>query len=74
LSNGLHNLTVYAKDEFENVGASETVYFTVAKEPELDPLPTTWIVAAATAIMATGGAAALIYFRKTKKTTMKAEK
>jgi hypothetical protein len=70
LSNGLHNLTVYAKDAFENVGASETVYFTIAEEPE--PFPTTWIVGAA-AIIAIGGAAALVYFRRTRKTTEKVE-
>jgi hypothetical protein len=29
LSNGLHNITVYAKDTFENTGASEKVYFSV---------------------------------------------
>ncbi len=30
LTNGFHNITVYARDEFENTGASETVTFTVA--------------------------------------------
>jgi hypothetical protein len=30
LSAGLHNLTVYAKDEFENIGVSETIKFTIA--------------------------------------------
>lgn len=30
LSAGLHNITVYAKDEFENIGASETIKFTIA--------------------------------------------
>jgi N-acetylneuraminic acid mutarotase len=29
LSNGLHNITVYAKDMFENSGASETISFSV---------------------------------------------
>jgi N-acetylneuraminic acid mutarotase len=70
LSNGLHNLTVYTKDAFENVGASETVYFIIAEESE--PFPTTWIVGAA-ALIAVGGAAALVYFRKTRKTTEKVE-
>lgn len=32
LSNGTHNVIVYAKDEAGNVGASETVTFTVANE------------------------------------------
>ena len=30
LSAGLHNITVYAEDEFENIGASETIKFTIA--------------------------------------------
>jgi len=30
LSAGLHNITVYAKDEFENIGVSETIKFTIA--------------------------------------------
>jgi hypothetical protein len=62
LSSGLHNLTVYAKDEFEN-GASETVYFTVAQQSEL--LPVTW-VAAGIVIIAAAGAAPLVYFAKIK--------
>ena len=44
LSNGEHNVTVYAWDEVGNVGASETVTFTVAK-PE--PFPTSQLIAAA---------------------------
>ncbi len=36
LSNGQHNLTVYVMDEFENVGASKTVYFTIS-QPEPSP-------------------------------------
>ncbi|HLB99869.1 MAG TPA: hypothetical protein VJL33_00925 [Candidatus Bathyarchaeia archaeon] len=34
LSSGVHNVTVYASDDAENVGASQTLTFTVAK-PEL---------------------------------------
>jgi nitrous oxidase accessory protein len=43
LSNGSHNVTVYAKDAFENTGNSETIYFTV-EVPE--PFPTTLVIAA----------------------------
>ena len=39
----MHNVTVYARDEFENVGASETVHFTV-ELPE--SFPTTLVAAA----------------------------
>ncbi|MGD6852922.1 MAG: hypothetical protein ACQCN6_12765 [Candidatus Bathyarchaeia archaeon] len=30
---GAHNVTVYAQDEYGNVGSSETVFFTVASKP-----------------------------------------
>jgi N-acetylneuraminic acid mutarotase len=70
LSNGSHNLTVYVTDQFGNTGVSETVYFTVDKEPE--PFPTIWIIVAAAAIVATGGAV-LVYFVKARKTIKKGE-
>jgi hypothetical protein len=62
LSNGLHNITVYAWDP-EGNGASETVYFTVAQQSE--PFPTTWIVAAI-AIMAIGAAAGYLIYKRRK--------
>jgi N-acetylneuraminic acid mutarotase len=40
LTNGLHNVTVYAKDRFENMGASETIYFSVAQPEPTEPEPT----------------------------------
>ncbi len=72
LSLGEHNLTVYAKDAAGNTGASETIYFTIAQK---EPFPTT-LIAATTVIVAIAvvGAAFLVYFRKVKKTTGKAEK
>jgi N-acetylneuraminic acid mutarotase len=63
LSNGLHNVTVYAKDTFENVGASATVTFTVAK-PE--PFPATLVVTASGVAVAVVGAGLLVYFKKHK--------
>ena len=61
LSNGLHNVTAYAEDEFENSGTSETVYFSV-DVPE--PFPTI-IVGAASAIAAVIMATVLlVYFKK----------
>jgi hypothetical protein len=71
LSNGLHNVTVYAKDAFENVGASETVYFTVAQQSE--PLPISWVVAGIV-IIAAAGLAPLVYFAKIKPTQKKSNK
>jgi len=63
LSNGSHRLIVYANDTDEKTGASETIYFTIAQKSE--PFPITWIVAA-TAIIAIGGAAFLLYFKKSR--------
>jgi hypothetical protein len=59
---GLHNVTIYAWDKAENVGASEAVYFTVA-EAEVEPFPTT-LVAAASVVVAVVGLGLLVYLRK----------
>jgi ABC-type spermidine/putrescine transport system permease subunit I len=62
LSSGLHNVTVYARDEFENTGASETIYFTIEA-----PFPTTLVAATVVAIVATAsGFSAAYYLRKRK--------
>jgi hypothetical protein len=58
LSSGLHSITVYAKDSFENTGASETVTFTIT-----EPFPTILVAVAAVAV-AVGSVGVLIYFRK----------
>jgi N-acetylneuraminic acid mutarotase len=60
LSNGLHNLTVYAKDTYGNIGASETIYFTIY-QPE--SFPTAIVIASAVSI-AILGVGLLVYFRK----------
>jgi hypothetical protein len=62
LYNGLHNITVYARDEFENTGASETIVFTVT-----EPFPTTWVVAAIAIALTGGSAFAIYYFKKPKR-------
>jgi hypothetical protein len=62
LSNGAHNVTVYATDEAGNIGASETVTFTVAV-PE--PFPTTLVIASVSvALVAVVFMGLLIYFKK----------
>ena len=66
LSDGVHSLTVYAKDTAGNTGASEPIYFSI------EPFPITWVVVA-TAIVAAVGVALLFYLRKIKKTTGKTE-
>jgi hypothetical protein len=61
LSNGLHNVTVYANDTFGNQGASQTVTFTVAV-PE--PFPTALVAAASGASIALVSVGLLVYFKK----------
>ncbi|MCJ7560136.1 hypothetical protein MUO79_05910, partial [Candidatus Bathyarchaeota archaeon] len=58
LSNGAHNLTVYAKDIAGNIGASETIHFTI-----VDRFPTEWIVASVV-IVAVVGVGLLVRFKK----------
>jgi N-acetylneuraminic acid mutarotase len=65
LSSGLHNVTVYARDEFGNTGVSETASFTVA-EPEPEPFPVVPVTAASVAVAASVGAVIFFYFRKLK--------
>ena len=62
LSSGLHNITVYAKDTYGNIGASETINFTVAKETE--PFPTALVATASAASAAVVGVGLLVYFKK----------
>jgi len=61
LSNGAHNLTVYAQDVAGNMGVSKTVYFRV----EI-PFPITPVAVASAATIAVVGVALLVYFRKRK--------
>jgi N-acetylneuraminic acid mutarotase len=61
LSAGLHNITVYAKDEFGNIGTSETVTFNVA-----NPFPIAPVAAASGASVAIIGIGLLVYFKKRK--------
>lgn len=60
LTSGLHNITIYVKDSFENTGASETISFVIA-EPE--PFPPMLVAVAAVAV-AVGSVGVLVYFRK----------
>lgn len=62
LTNGLHNVTVYARDEFENTGASETISFSVEV-----PFPLAPIAAASVAVVAVVIAGLLLYFKKRKR-------
>jgi hypothetical protein len=58
LSNGLHNVTVYARDDLGNTGVSETITFNVAV-----PFPTA-LVAVSVASVAVIGLGLFVYFKK----------
>ena len=62
LAVGEHNVTVYAWDEAGNVGASETVYFTVTESS-----PTVLVIAASGVFLAVAGVGLIIYFKKRKR-------
>lgn len=68
LANGLHSLTVYAKDIDGNMGASGTVYFTVKV-----PLPPWIAVALVLVIVAVTGILVLTCFRDDEKKPKKKE-
>jgi hypothetical protein len=55
----LHNITVYAKDEFENTGSSETITFSIE-----EPFPTAIVATASGASVAVVGVGLLFYFKK----------
>ena len=59
LSTGLHNITVYAKDEFDNIGASETITFNIK-----EPFPTTFVATASIVTLVAVGIGLLVYLKK----------
>jgi len=61
LPEGAHNVTVYAWDAVGNIGATETITFSVAKKSE--PFPTTWLIASG-ASAAVIGVGLIVHFRK----------
>jgi parallel beta-helix repeat protein len=60
LTNGVHNITVYAEDTFGNEGASETIIFNINVA-----FPTTLVVASVITV-AVVGIGLLVYFKKRK--------
>jgi N-acetylneuraminic acid mutarotase len=64
LSNGLHNVTVYASDTFGNIGASQTINFTIAK-PESEGFPTVTVAAVLGACVLI--VSLVIYFKKRRR-------
>ena len=62
-----HNVTVYAQDLIGNVGASETIHFSISQPPpKPEPFPTT-LVAVISVSVAVIGAGLLFYFARIKK-------
>ena len=61
LPNGYHNVTVYATDEFGNIGVSKTIYFNVEA-----PFPTALVVAVSVAAVAVVGIGLFVYLKKRK--------
>ena len=66
LPRGVHNVTVYARDQAGNAGASETVGFAV-DVPEPEPFPLLPAAFTASVIAAAIGAGLLVYFKKRKR-------
>lgn len=60
LTNGVHNLTIYAKDKAGNIEASETIYFDVDAPEPLSTL----LVAAASGVAIIGVTVCLLYYFK----------
>jgi parallel beta-helix repeat protein len=58
LTNGSHNVTIYCNDTYGNMGASETVEFTISLPFPIVPVAAGSVAAAATA------AGLLVYFKK----------
>ncbi|HEX7482914.1 MAG TPA: hypothetical protein VF350_05565, partial [Candidatus Bathyarchaeia archaeon] len=66
LPNGLHNVTVYANDTYGNMGASETISFTVAvAEPESFPVVLGIAVSFTVALVVVG---LFVYYKRKSKT------
>jgi hypothetical protein len=65
LSYGVHNVTVYASDYVDNIGASETIFFTIV-EPKPEPFPPTMVMTSMASV-AFVGAGLLLYFKKRKR-------
>lgn len=64
LSNGEHNVTVYATDKEGNTGASETIYFTVQAP---DPFPTIPVAVVSTASVVVVCIGIFLYLRRNKR-------
>ena len=64
LPTGLHNIAVYAKDELETTGTSETIHFEVNTPDIVEPFPTGLVVTASLVSMTFISAGLLMLFKK----------
>jgi hypothetical protein len=64
LADGTHNITVYAKDEYEAMGTSETIHFRI-DSPEPFPIIVVAIASATSAALVVAGL--LFYLRRRKR-------
>ena len=64
LLEGEHNVTVYAVDSGGKVGTSETIIFTIAKDPESPELFPITLITASIASVTVVGVGLLFYFKK----------
>jgi hypothetical protein len=62
LPNGLHSVTVYAEDAFGNMGASETISFTVEV-----PFPVALVAAVSVAFVVIASAGLLVYLKRCRR-------
>jgi hypothetical protein len=65
---GLHNITVYAKDELETTGTSETIHFDIDPSDSVEHFPTALVAIAVGSVAAITlvSASLLVYFKKRK--------
>ena len=63
LSDGLHSLIVYAEDVAGNIGASDTVYFSVETAESLQ-LPLEWLIIVIIMVAVIAGTAGFIFYRR----------
>jgi roadblock/LC7 domain-containing protein len=66
LSNGLHSVTVYANDTCGNMGASETVAFTVS-----EPFPVAAVAVVSGALIAMIAGAEIVLYHKRSRRSQK---
>jgi hypothetical protein len=64
LPTGLHNITVYAKDELETTGTSETIHFEINPPDPVEPFPTGLAVAVSLVSVTIIGASLMMLFKK----------